>query len=216
MYSSKWYMWTQPSDTRWRNIRDIVQIHPDDIRNESQDKHGHCDTGKHMLPKPRLDLSGILGPRPIGLSLGSWQTSLGLGSMSRYSAQILTCIPYALWQVISCVTNASACHQSPCQSQTPFITNSTHHWCQINITTLNYVCKLIIKSCILVEFHFADLNTPISRVWGSASRAHRPLLQGIVRRQCPRLRGTTWRNDGSSMRNCSRFEHHIRIINGEY
>ena len=29
-------------------------------------------------------------PRPIGLGLGSWQTSLGLGSsMSQYSAQIL-------------------------------------------------------------------------------------------------------------------------------
>ena len=33
-----------------------------------------------------------LGARPIGLSPGSWQTSLGLGSMSRYSAQILICI----------------------------------------------------------------------------------------------------------------------------
>ena len=33
------------------------------------------------LPRPRLDLSG---------TPGSWQTSLGLGSMSRFSAQILT------------------------------------------------------------------------------------------------------------------------------
>ena len=39
-----------------------------------------------------LDLSGTPGVRPIGLSPGSWQTSLGLGSMSRYSAQILICI----------------------------------------------------------------------------------------------------------------------------
>ena len=45
-----------------------------------------------MLPRPRLDLSGTPGLRPIGLSPGSWQTSLGLGSMSRYSAQILICI----------------------------------------------------------------------------------------------------------------------------
>ena len=43
---------------------------------------------------PRLDLSGTPGLRPIGLSPGSWQTSLGLGSMSRYSAQILICILY--------------------------------------------------------------------------------------------------------------------------
>ena len=40
----------------------------------------------------RLDLSGTPGLRPIGLSPGSWQTSLGLGSMSRHSAQILICI----------------------------------------------------------------------------------------------------------------------------
>ena len=44
------------------------------------------------LLEPRLDLSGTPGLRPIGLSPGSWQTSLGLGSMSRYSAQILICI----------------------------------------------------------------------------------------------------------------------------
>ena len=45
-----------------------------------------------MLLRPRLDLSGTPGLRPIGLRQGSWQTSLSLGSMSRYSAQILTCI----------------------------------------------------------------------------------------------------------------------------
>ena len=39
-----------------------------------------CAEYRDMLPRPRLDLSG------------SWQTSLGLGSMSRYSAQILICI----------------------------------------------------------------------------------------------------------------------------
>ena len=42
-----------------------------------------------MLHMPRLDLSGTPWLRPIGLSPGSWQTSLGLGSMSRYLAQIL-------------------------------------------------------------------------------------------------------------------------------
>ena len=40
----------------------------------------------------RLDLPSTPGLPPIGLSPGSWQTSLGLGSMSRYSAQILICI----------------------------------------------------------------------------------------------------------------------------
>ena len=51
-----------------------------------------CVEYRDMLPRPRLDLSGTPGLRPIGLSPGSWQTSLGLGSMSRYSAQILICI----------------------------------------------------------------------------------------------------------------------------
>ena len=37
---------------------------------------------RKMLPKPRLDLSGTPGLRAIGLSPGSWQTSLDLGSMS--------------------------------------------------------------------------------------------------------------------------------------
>ena len=40
-----------------------------------------------MLPRPRLDLSGTTGLRPIGLNPGPWQTSFGLGSMSRYSAR---------------------------------------------------------------------------------------------------------------------------------
>ena len=47
---------------------------------------------RDMLPRPRLDLSGTPGLRPIGLSPGPWQTSYGLCSMSRYSAQILICI----------------------------------------------------------------------------------------------------------------------------
>ena len=53
-----------------------------------------CAEYRDMLPRRRLDLSGTPGLRPIGLSPGSWQTSLGLGSMSRYSAQILICITY--------------------------------------------------------------------------------------------------------------------------
>ena len=53
-----------------------------------------CSEYRDMLPRPRLDLSGTPGLRPIGLSPGSRQTSLGLGSMSRYSAQILICISW--------------------------------------------------------------------------------------------------------------------------
>ena len=54
-----------------------------------------CAEYRDMLPRPWLDLSGTPGLRPIGLSPGSWQTSLGLGSMSRYSAQILICITHS-------------------------------------------------------------------------------------------------------------------------
>ena len=73
-----------------------------------------CAAYRDMLPRPRLDLSGTPGLRPIGLSPGSWQTSLGLGSMSRYSAQILICI-------IQC---------------SAFITRSILYW---NLT--NYTCS---------------------------------------------------------------------------
>ena len=51
-----------------------------------------CAEYRDMLPRPWLDLSGTPRFRPIGLSPGSWQTSLGLGRMSRYSAEILICI----------------------------------------------------------------------------------------------------------------------------
>ena len=61
-----------------------------------------CAEYRDMIHRPRLDLSGTPGLRPIGLSPGSWQTSLGLGGMSRYSAQILICIAY--WYVV-CMQN---------------------------------------------------------------------------------------------------------------
>ena len=69
---------------------------------------------------------------------------------------------------------------------------------------------------IKVEIIKTNLNTPIWNAWGSASRAQRPLPTGIVRRQFPSVRGTTWRNNGSSTRNGSRFEHDNRLLGGEY
>ena len=65
-----------------------------------------CAEYRDMLPRPRLDLSGTPGLRPIGLSPGSRQTSLGLGSMSRYSAQILICIIYIAHMILIPGTNA--------------------------------------------------------------------------------------------------------------
>ena len=72
---------TKPTE-EWKKIRKMYAIKQIKI----------CAEYRDMLPRPRLDLSGTPGLRPIGLSPGSWQTSLGLGSMSRYSAQILICI----------------------------------------------------------------------------------------------------------------------------
>ena len=62
--------------------------------------------------------------------------------------------------------------------------------------------------CLIeVGFILPHFNTPILKTWGSASRAQRPLTTGIVRWQFPSLRGTTWRNNGRSAWNSSRFEH---------
>ena len=70
---------TKPTEEKKRKMYAIKQIK---IRAEYRDK----------LSRPRLDLSGTPGLLHIGLSPGSWQTSLGLCNMSRYSAQIIICI----------------------------------------------------------------------------------------------------------------------------
>ena len=54
---------------------------------------------------------------------------------------------------------------------------------------------------------FTVFKHAILKAWGSASRAQRPLTTGMVRRQFPSLRGTTWRNNGRSAWKGSRFEH---------
>ena len=80
---------TKPTD-EWKKNRKMYAIKQIKI----------CAEYRDMLPRPRLDLSGTPGLRPIGLSPGSWQTSLGPGIMSRYSAQILICITWSevRWQ----------------------------------------------------------------------------------------------------------------------
>ena len=92
-----------PESGQWQRalcILAVLQIsQPNPQRNEKKIRKMYaikqikiCAEYRDMLPRPRLDLSGTPGFRPISLSPGSWQTSLGLGSMSRYSAQILICI----------------------------------------------------------------------------------------------------------------------------
>ena len=63
-----------------------------------------CAVYWDMLPRPRLGLSGTPGLRPISRP-GSWQTSLGLDSMSQYSAQILICITIPCSTLHGCLTD---------------------------------------------------------------------------------------------------------------
>ena len=70
-----------------------------------------------------------------------------------------------------------------------------------NIITFSYICRLIVTMSYCGRMLIMVLNTPISKVWGRASRAQRPLPTGIVKRQFPSLRDTTWRNNRSSTRN---------------
>ena len=115
---------------------------------------------------------------------------------------------YARRQVISCVTKPSACHH----------TLHANHWhCLWNISPIIAVKSTVTTSIKVLRFvvnmfycgrvAFTYLNTPILKAWASASRAQRPLTTGIVRRQFPSLRGTTWRFNGRSAWNGSRFEH---------
>ena len=96
--SSFWLQWTMTEGTVHCILAVLQSSQPNPQRNEKMRKMYAikqikiCAEYQDMLPRPRLDLSGTPGLRPIGLSPGSWQTSLGLGSMSRYSAHILICI----------------------------------------------------------------------------------------------------------------------------
>ena len=94
---------------------------------------------------------------------------------------------------------ASACHH----------TLHANHWhclwnispiiaVKSNVTTSIKVLRFVVNMFIVVGLRLPYLNTPILKAWGSTSRAQRPLTTGIVRRQFPSLRGTTWRNNGRS------------------
>ena len=108
---------TKPTE-EWIKIRKMYAIKQIKI----------CAEYRDMLPRPRLDLSGTPGLRPIGLSPGSWQTSLGLGSMSRYSAQILICITKSHGtnvEITSGLLDTTGYHGGP-QKPDTWSHNSTH------------------------------------------------------------------------------------------
>ena len=100
----------------------------------------------------------------------------------------------------SCVLRRLACHH----------TLHANHWhclwiilatigVKINITIINCVCRLTVNLFYCGRILFSDFKrTNIKGV--SAWLKQRPLTMGIARRQFLSLRGTTWRNNGSSMR----------------
>ena len=69
---------------------------------------------------------------------------------------------------------------------------------------------------IVSELSWPHLNTSIWKVQGIASRAQRPLTTALWDNNFPSLKGATWRNNGKSTRNGSRFDLNDRHLSGEY
>ena len=88
--------------------------------------------------------------------------------------------------------------------------------CCIYYRNNNLKFRFFVYISVLVELSLLHLNTPMLKVWISASRAKHPLTS-IASRQFPSLRGTTWRNNGSAW-NLKRllprapFPHFTRIL----
>ena len=118
---------------------------------------------------------------------------------------------------LSCVTKASACHH------TPILTTGAvyrkFHRSSVSKTTWQLSSNSTESSPIRVivsELSWLHLNTSIWKVQGIASRAQRPLTTALWDNNFPSLRGATWRNNGSSTWNGSRFDLDDRHLGGEY
>ena len=133
---------TKPTE-EWKKTRKMYAIKQIKI----------CAEYRDMLPRPRLDLSGTPGLRPIGLSPGSWQTSLGLGSMSRYSAQILICI-----------------------------VKKVQFQCSVNTRNMAKMTKILEKSVQASQYHSSP-TWPIYNQWLYSLAQQGSLLLVVVQRQ---------------------------------
>ena len=118
---------------------------------------------------------------------------------------------------LSCVTKASACHH------TPILTTGAvyrkFHRSSVSKTTKQLSSNSTESSPIRVivsELSWPHLNTSIWKVQGIASRAQSPLTTALWDNNFPSPRGATWRNNGSSTRNGSRFDLDDRHLSGEY
>ena len=84
--------------------------------------------------------------------------------------------------------------------------NSCSRWCQrqhYNLQLCYHIhCKYVY--CVRIFLHLYQRS--------EVARHERSLPW----RGAPSLRSTAWRNNGSHTRNCSCFEHHIRICSGGY
>ena len=118
---------------------------------------------------------------------------------------------------LSCVTKASACRH------TPLLTTGAvyrkFHRSSVSKTTWQLSSNSTESSPIRVivsELSWSHLNTLIWKVQGIASQAQRPLTTALWDNNFPSPRGATWRNNGSSTRNGSRFDLDDRHLSGEY
>ena len=115
---------------------------------------------------------------------------------------------------LSCVTKASACHHTPILT-TGAVYRKFHRSSvsKTNLTTIQQFHRVIADSCycvtiILTAFKHFDMKASRYRVTSTAS-----LDNGIVRQQ---FHVATWRNNGSSTRNGSRFDVDDRHLSGKY
>ena len=152
-----------------------------------------------------------------GTSIITWLCGFWRKLHQFYHSSGLNWATYARCQEILRVTRASACHHT-------LYGNYWHRLLEIpaiicvknNITTFNYVCRSFVNMFYCGrnrknEFKHADMKGVRLRVTSTAS-----LADGHCEATIPVVKGTTWRNNWSSTRNGSRFEHDNRLLSGEY
>ena len=113
---------------------------------------------------------------------------------------------YAWRQVISCVTKASACHHT-------LHANHCHYLWKIppiiavksNVTTFIQILRFVVNMFYHGRVDFTVFKHAETKGVRQRFTSTAPLTTGIVRRQVPSLRGTTWRSNGRSAWNGSRF-----------
>ena len=122
---------------------------------------------------------------------------------------------YARRQVISCLTKASACHN----------TLHANHWhCLLkiiavknNVTTFIQILRIVVNMFYCGRVAFTVFKHTNIKGVGQRLTSTTSLDDGYYEAKIPFVKGTTWRNNGRSTWNGSRFEHtcafYVEIIN---